>query len=605
LRLPSYHTSTPHVLAASGPTTSFAQWHHRLGHLYGSRLSTLIKSGCLGSTHVESSFHCKGCHLGKQIQLLYFTSDSHSAKPFDLIHSDVWGPAPFVSKGGHKYYVIFIDDHSRYSWIYFMKRRSELPSIYKSFTRMVHTQFSATIKIFRSDSGGEFLSDTFCQLLTLDGTLAQLSCPGAHAQNGVAERKHRHIIESARTILISSFVPSHFWSEAVSTAVYLINRQPSSKLSSKSPGEVLFGTPPRYDHLCVFGCICYVLLPPHERTKLTAQSVEYVFLGYSPEHKSYRCYDPSTRRIQISRDVSFNENRPFFHNQSTHSSYYPTESTSFMCLPSIPASAQSPSISTSDVLIPITPPSTSTSSSSYSSKPPVIQTYIRRSRPIPTAGPDTDPVPDSCIDNNESNDVFNQGYRLRDRGTIEPPDCYGFPRAGVAIVEPTTYQEASRILEWQLAMIDELAALERTGTWDIVPLPSHVVPITCKWVFKVKTKSDGSIDRYKARLVARGFQQTQGLDYDETFAPVAHMTTVRTLIAVAASSSWTIFQMDVKNAFLNDDLHEEVYMHPPPGVDTPSGHVCRLRRALYGLKQAPRAWFERFISVITTAGFFF
>jgi hypothetical protein len=147
-----------------------------------------------------------------------------------------------------------------------------------------------------------------------------------------------------------------------------------------------------------------------------------------------------------------------------------------------------------------------------------------------------------------------------------------------------------------------LAALERTGTWDIVPLPSHVVPITCKWVFKVKSKSYGSIERYKTRLVARGFQQTQGLDYDETFAPVAHMTTVRTLIAVAASSSWTISQMDVKNAFLNGDLHEEVYMHPPPRVDIPLGHVCCLRRALYGL-QAPRAWFVRFISVITVAGF--
>jgi hypothetical protein len=292
-----------------------------------------------------------------------------------------------------------------------------------------------------------------------------------------------------------------------------------------------------------------------------------------------------------------------FHNKSTHSSYYPTESTSFMCLPSIPdfSSELSSSTSTPDVLIPITPPSISTSS--YSSKPPITQTYIRHSCSIPTAGPDTDTVPDSCTNNTESNGVFNQGYRLRDRGTIEPPDRYGFPRAGVAIVEPTTYQEASGILEWQLAMIDELAALERTGTWDIVSLPSHVVPITCKWVFKVKTKSDGYIERYKARLVARGFQQTQGLDYDETFAPVAHMTTVRTLIAVATSSSWTISQMDVKNAFLNGDLHEEVYMHPPPRVNTPSAHVCRLRRALYGLKQAPRAWFHRFVSVITTAGF--
>jgi len=126
--------------------------------------------------------------------------------------------------------------------------------------------------------------------------------------------------------------------------------------------------------------------------------------------------------------------------------------------------------------------------------------------------------------------------------------------------EPSTYKEASQIPEWQLAMSEELAALDRQATWDLVPLPSHTVPITSKWVFKVKTKSDGSIERYKARLVAK----TQGLDYDETFAPVAHMTTVRTLIAVASASSWSISQMDVKNAFLNGDLTKEVYMQPPP-----------------------------------------
>ncbi|WVZ85688.1 hypothetical protein U9M48_032583 [Paspalum notatum var. saurae] len=155
----------------------------------------------------------------------------------------------------------------------------------------------------------------------------------------------------------------------------------------------------------------------------------------------------------------------------------------------------------------------------------------------------------------------------------------------------------------RLAMSEELAALDRTRTWDLVPLPSQIVPITSKWVFKIKTKSDGSIERYKARLVARGFRQTQGRDYDDTFAPVAHMATVRTLIAVAAASSWTISQMDVKHAFLHGDLHEEVYMHPPPGVDVPPGYICRLRRALYGLKQASRAWFQRFASVIYVAGF--
>jgi hypothetical protein len=257
-----------------------------------------------------------------------------------------------------------------------------------------------------------------------------------------------------------------------------------------------------------------------------------------------------------------------------------------------------------DVLIPITPPSTSTPPQSYSSKPPVTQTYIRCPRSTTTASSDDNPVADTCTNNDDSHVVFTQGYHLRDRGTIAAPERYGFPRAGTVIAEPSSYKEASGIPEWQLAMTDDLNALHRTCTWDVVPLPAGVVPITCKWVFKVKTKSDGSIERYKARLVARGFQQTQGIDYDETSALVAHLTTVRALLVVVASSSWTISQMDVKNAFLHGDLHEEVYMHPPPGIEVPSGHVCRLRRALYGLKQAPHAWFERFVSVIKTCGFY-
>ena len=133
--------------------------------------------------------------------------------------------------------------------------------------------------------------------------------------------------------------------------------------------------------------------------------------------------------------------------------------------------------------------------------------------------------------------------------------------------------------EWQLAMAEELAALERSGTWDLVSLPSGVRPITCKWVYKIKTRSDGSLERYKARLVARGFQQEQGRDYDETFAPVAHMTTVRTLLVVASVRQWSISQLDVQNAFLNGELREEVYMQPPPGYYAPDGMVCRLRRS--------------------------
>ena len=155
-------------------------------------------------------------------------------------------------------------------------------------------------------------------------------------------------------------------------------------------------------------------------------------------------------------------------------------------------------------------------------------------------------------------------------------------------------------------MKEELDALHKTGTWDLVDLPPGKSAIGCKWIYKIKTRSDRTVDRYKARLVARGFTQEYGIDYEETFAPVARLSSVRTLIAIYATRRWPLFQMDVKNAFLNGELSEEVYMKLPPGYSQPPGfpnRVCRLRRALYGLKQAPRAWFEKFSSTISQHGF--
>jgi transposase InsO family protein len=204
-----------------------------------------------------------------------------SQRPFDLIHSYVWCPTPFVSKGGHQYYVIFINDFSRFTWVYFMKHRNEVLSIYKTFARMIRPHFDAPIHVFRVDSTREYLLGALCQFLSKQGTLSLFSCPGAHAQNGVAERKHRHLLETARALMIASSDPTHFWAEAISTSTYLINIQPASTLKGGIPDECLLRHPPDYYSLCLFGFLCYVLLAPRERTKLTPQSVECVFLGYS------------------------------------------------------------------------------------------------------------------------------------------------------------------------------------------------------------------------------------------------------------------------------------------------------------------------------------
>jgi hypothetical protein len=193
-----------------------------------------------------------------------------SQRPFDLVHSDVWGPAPFVSKGGHGYYIIFIDDFSCHTWIYFMKHRSEALSVYKTFSAMIRTHFDTSIRVFCADSTGEYLSDALRQVLAEQGTLAQFSCPGAHVQNRVVERKHHHLLKAAHALMIASSIPPHFWIEAVSTVTYSINIQPSSAIQGGISFEHLCGKTLDYSSLHLFGCVCYVLVAPREHTKLTA-----------------------------------------------------------------------------------------------------------------------------------------------------------------------------------------------------------------------------------------------------------------------------------------------------------------------------------------------
>ena len=158
-----------------------------------------------------------------------------------------------------RYYVSFIDDYTRFTWVFLMKQKSDFLTVYTNFRALVKTQHSATIKCFRSDLGGEYTSNDFLNLLASDGTIHQSSCTDTPQQNGLAERKHRHIVETARSLLLSASVPKEFWGEAFLTAVYIINRIPISQNLGLSPFEKLYGTPPNYSLLRVFGCVCFVL----------------------------------------------------------------------------------------------------------------------------------------------------------------------------------------------------------------------------------------------------------------------------------------------------------------------------------------------------------
>jgi hypothetical protein len=275
----------------------------------------------------------------------------------------------------------------------------------------------------------EYLSDALRQVLAEQGTLAQFSYPGAHAQNRVAERKYRHLLETACALMITSYVPPHFWAEAVSTVTYLINIQSSSALQGGIPFERLCGKTPDYSILRLFGCVCYVLLAPHERTKLTAQSVECVFLGYSAEHKGYRCWDPVAHRMRTSRNVVFDESRPFYQRPTTDASPASlVDHLSFLLFTDAPPAS---------LPIPrLTLPSSVSSSESpsvvldYTVKPPVTQFYSRRgarSSDAPASSssdelsfdvPSSPPVEPSLTDSFPEQ-LVRRSHRLR-----RPSDCY-------------------------------------------------------------------------------------------------------------------------------------------------------------------------------------
>jgi hypothetical protein len=171
--------------------------------------------------------------------------------------------------------------------------------------------------------------------------------------------------------------------------------------------------------------------------------------------------------------------------------------------------------------------------------------------------------------------------------------------------EPTCFEEAIQKKEWADAMTEEYQSIIKNDVWEIVPRPKSKDVVSSKWLFKIKHVADGSIEKYKARFVAHGFSQKEGIDYEETFAPVARYTSIRTIIALAAKMKWKLHQMDVKTTFLNGVIEEEVYIEQPQGfeVEDRKTHVCKLKKALYGLKQAPRAWYGRIDSFLTSLGF--
>ena len=620
-------------------------WHERMGHLNWEALKnsqSKSSSPIIGIRFDDTEpphSTCEGCVAGKAKRRSFKSSTSgHRATlPIKRIHSDLMGPMEIRSVvGGFEYVCVFTCCCSRHVWVYLLKAKSQTFSVFKGFRTMIEKQLSRHIKYFRTDRGGEFMSAEFTAYLEEQGIVHETSAPRTPQQNGVAERMNQTLLGGARAMLHHAGMTYGFWSEAIHVAAHVLNRAPRSGLGWKTPYELLFGHKPEVSHLRVFGCRAWAI--NEQAKKWDPRSTPMVFVGYEIASKAYRLWDPTSRRIVVSTNVKFDES--ILPNKPTPTPQVPTPANPIPSSSKLPPPTVSVPWFFDDVEEPKSkPPPASTDKGKQRADPP--------SPPDPPTLPHRTPspdLPDSPEQPPPSTPPDQGTSRLppsapskptRPRRNVKAVEKYVAGTSGLGSAEtegernsiakfeetychmveayasvtfpnePRTFEDAKSSddsSKWGLAMKEEIDTLESRGTWETTDRPANKPVVSCKWVYRLKTNSAGEVIRHKARLVARGFSQTYGVDYKETFAPVTRLETLRLMFALAVERNWEIRQVDVKNAYLYGDLDEEIYMEAPLGMDVPKGKVLRLRKALYGLKQAGRAWYHKLKSVMKEFG---
>lgn len=292
------------------PSQELILHHRRLGHLSFASLSHMYPSRFKSCS--RESLVCDACELAKHTRATYPSRGLRSTQPFEVLHSDVWGPCEVHSISGHRWFVTFIDCYSRYTWLYLIKHKSHVFPVFRDLCALIQNQFGATIKTLRSDNGTEYVNHEFEQFLATNGIMHQTTCVHTPEQNGVAERKNRHLVEVARSLMFTMNVPKFLWVEAIKTATYLINRMPLRVLGHKTPAECLLKSNDFVVSPKVFGCVCFVHDYRNSVGKLDPRAVKCVFVGYSSSQKGYRCWCPSEHRFFVSMDVTFREHEPYY-----------------------------------------------------------------------------------------------------------------------------------------------------------------------------------------------------------------------------------------------------------------------------------------------------
>jgi hypothetical protein len=593
--------------------------------------------------------------------------NSMAKAPLDALHADIVGPITIKDARGNAvriptigdniYALVVMDEVSKYSWVEFLKLKSQATSRLIALITRLQTQYGITIKRFHSDGGGEFINNELQEFFTKQGTFASSTTANTPEHNGLIERNHRTLFTIARALLLHANAPLSLWGEALNLAVYIRNRTPLKQLDGLTPFESLNGYKPTTDKLHTFGCDAYVTKHPGTSGKIESKAWLGVFMGIDEKRNCFRIFNPKTLRMSFTRNARMVDSE-FTHLQllstttndvtsmevsTSAGTSNMTDAGSILLLPPLPVTQSSTDTVPVEKPVITNIPTTNDGTLAISSDNDSFITesidlnatngdtniesdneskYQSDTEQTPPDSPHMDPVspsspssPAPIIEATVSTTDLSQPLpTTRSQRTRRPVSKFGMVNPGdyapedrliVSTITGTAYLSITNDIsmmsynqamarsdsaEWKESISRELSSLEAQQVATLVQCPKGVKPIKSRWVFKIKLDSNNQPSSYKSRVVAKGYLQQQGIDYDDTYAPVARMKSIRMLLSIAAAHGMVLKQLDYDTAFLNAKLDKPIYMTVPQGVEHKPGQVWKLDKALYGLKQSPMCW---------------
>src|SRR3989337_828922 len=522
-------------------------------------MTRLAKLDLIPSFTLAKGSKCHAWGKANQPRKLHKPAKERHLAPLELIHSDLCEMNGVLTKGGKKYFMTFIDDSTRYCHVYLLKSKDEALNYFKIYKAEAEKQLDRKIKRLRSDRGGEYFSNDFDLFCAEHGIIHERPPPYSPLANRVAERENRTLTDMVNTMLDTSGLSKEWWGEALMTACHVLNRVPT-KHKTMTPFEEWERKRFKLSYLCTWGCLAKVNIPIPKKRKLGPKTMVCVLLGYAFHSIGYRFLiiksevsDMHVGTIMESNDATFFED------------IFPMKDMSSSSNQEIPT----PSSEEFAVIL----------------EPTIAMEHVEN----PVEGDNGTPVRSKRQRTAKS---FGDDFivYLVDDTPRTISEAYASPDADY----------------WKEAVRSKMDSILANGTWEITDPPYGCKPVGCKWVFKKKLRPDGTIEKYKARLVTKGYTQKEGEDFFSPYSPMAPLPTIPVLLSLPASHGLLVHQMDVKTAFLNGELKEEIYMDQPDGFVIPGQEekVCKLLKSLYGLKQAPKQWHEKFNTTLTSVGFF-